>query len=87
MIEKAAKAAVAFDITFATSDHQCEAIVKATEKKGCDLIMIMSHVRRGEQGILFGSKTQKVFIHNKLAELVCCKARWRKSRCQSEGAA
>jgi nucleotide-binding universal stress UspA family protein len=71
VIEKAAKAAgVACDTAFATSDYPYEAIIKAAEEKSCDLIMMASHGRRGVQGLLLGSETQKVLTHSKIPVLV-----------------
>jgi nucleotide-binding universal stress UspA family protein len=71
VIEKAAKdAGVTCDTDYATDDHPYEAIIKAAEKKGCDLIMMASHGRRGVQGILIGSETQKVLTHSKMPVLV-----------------
>ncbi len=70
-IEKAAKeAGVTCDTAYATDDHAYEAIIKAAETKGCDLIMMASHGRRGVQGILIGSETQKVLTHSKIPVLV-----------------
>jgi nucleotide-binding universal stress UspA family protein len=71
VIEKAAKAAgVACDTAVVTSDHTYEAIIKAAEKKGCDLIMMASHGRSGVQGLLLGSETHKVLTHSKIPVLV-----------------
>jgi len=71
VIEKAAKeAGVTCDTAFATSDHPHDAIVHAAEKKGCDLIMMASHGRRGAQGILMGSETQKALTNSKIPVLV-----------------
>jgi nucleotide-binding universal stress UspA family protein len=71
VVETAAKAAgVACDIAVATSDHPYEAIIKAAHDKNCDLIMMASHGRRGIQGLLLGSETQKVLTHSKIPVLV-----------------
>jgi len=71
VIENAAKeAGVTCDTAFATSDHPYEAIIQAAEKKGCDLIVMASHGKRGVQGILIGSETQKVLTHSKIPVLV-----------------
>ena len=71
VVEKAAKAAgVACDTAVATSDHPYEAIIQAAEEKNCDLIMMASHGRRGMQGLLLGSETQKVLTHSKIPVLV-----------------
>ena len=47
-----------------------EAIVKVAEQKGCDLIMMASHGRKGIQALLLGSETQKVLTHSKIPVLV-----------------
>jgi nucleotide-binding universal stress UspA family protein len=71
VVEKAAKAAgVACDTALATSDHPYEAIIKAARDRNCDLIMMASHGRRGVQGLLLGSETQKVLTHSKIPVLV-----------------
>jgi nucleotide-binding universal stress UspA family protein len=48
-----------------------EAIIKAAREKKCDLIVMASHGRRGLQGLLLGSETQKVLTHSKTPVLVC----------------
>ena len=71
VIEKAAAvAAVACDTAVATSDHPYEAIIQAAEERGCDLIVMASHGRKGLQGVLLGSETQKVLTHSPLPVLV-----------------
>ena len=72
VIERAAKeAGVACDTVRATSDHPYEAILTAAQDKGCDLIMMASHGRKGVHGLLLGSETHKVLTHTKLPVLVC----------------
>jgi len=72
VIQKAAaEAGVACDTVLATSDDPYEAIIEAAEDKGCDLIMMASHGRRGVRGLLLGSETHKVLTHTKLPVLVC----------------
>ncbi len=71
VIKKAAeKAGVRCDTDYVTSNHPYEMIIQAAEKKGCDLIMMASHGRRGVQGLLIGSETQKVLTHTKIPVLV-----------------
>lgn len=71
VIKKAAeKASVTCEIDSVASAHPYEAIIKAAEKKGCDLIMMASHGRSGIQGLLIGSETQKVLTHTKVPVLV-----------------
>ena len=46
------------------------AIVKAAEEKGCDLIFMASHGRRGIASLLLGSETNRVLTHTKIPVLV-----------------
>jgi nucleotide-binding universal stress UspA family protein len=72
MIETAAKAAgVACDVASATHDHPYEAIIKVAKQRGCDLIVMASHGRKGMQAVLLGSETQKVLTHSHIPVLVC----------------
>jgi nucleotide-binding universal stress UspA family protein len=71
VVETAArKAGVTCDTAHVTSDLPYDAIVKAAEEKGCDLIMMASHGRRGVKGLLLGSETQKVLTHSRIPVLV-----------------
>jgi nucleotide-binding universal stress UspA family protein len=71
VIKKAAeKAGVSCDTDYVTSNDPYTMIISAAEKKGCDLIMMASHGRRGVQGLLIGSETQKVLTHTKIPVLV-----------------
>jgi nucleotide-binding universal stress UspA family protein len=63
-------AGVACDTLRATSDHPHEAILKAARDRGCDLIMMASHGRKGVQGMLLGSETHKVLTHSRIPVLV-----------------
>jgi len=71
VIDKAAKkAGISCETTYATSDHPYEAIIRTAQRKGCDLIAMASHGRKGVQGLLLGSETQKVLTHSKIPVLV-----------------
>ena len=71
VIKKAAeKAGVSCNTDYVTSSHPYEMIIKTAEKKGCDLIMMASHGRRGLQGLLIGSETHKVLTHTRIPVLV-----------------
>jgi nucleotide-binding universal stress UspA family protein len=63
-------AGVACDVVLETTDQPYEAIVDVAEQKGCDLIMMASHGRRGIGALLLGSETQKVLTHSKIPVLV-----------------
>ena len=71
VLNKAAdEAGVPCEIEVVLSDHPYEAIIHAAKSKGCDLIMMALHGRRGMQSILIGSETQKVLTHSKIPVLV-----------------
>src|SRR5512143_598622 len=62
--------AVACNVVMETSDQPYEVIIRVAEQKGCDLIMMASHGRRGVGALLLGSETQKVLTHSKIPVLV-----------------
>ena len=71
-VKKVAKAAdVKCEIVHVTSDKPFKAIIDTAKKKQCDLIMMASHGRRGVEGFLLGSETQKVLTHSQIPVLVC----------------
>lgn len=53
------------------SDSVHAAIIKQASKEKCDVIVMASHGRKGLQGVLLGSETQKVLTHSKLPVVVC----------------
>ncbi len=71
-VTEAAKiAGIECDVATATSDMPYEMIIDQATRFNCDLIVMASHGRRGLQGILLGSETQKVLTHSKIPVLVC----------------
>jgi nucleotide-binding universal stress UspA family protein len=70
-LEQAAKEAnVPCEIVHAINDDTYDAIIRTASEKGCDLIAMASHGRRGMKGILLGSETQKVLTHSAIPVLV-----------------
>jgi len=70
-IEAAAgEAGVPCDSAQEINDRPYEAIVEVAERNGCDLIIMASHGRRGVEGLVLGSETQKVLTHSKIPVLV-----------------
>lgn len=67
---KTKKARVACNTSFNSATHPYEAIIQAANKARCDLIVMASHGRRGIQGIVLGSETNKVLTHSTLPVLV-----------------
>lgn len=67
----AAKAAtVVCDIIHVQHDHPYLAIIDTAETKGCGLIVMASHGRRGISALVLGSETMKVLTHCKVPVLV-----------------
>jgi nucleotide-binding universal stress UspA family protein len=63
-------AKVPYEGHYAKATSVYEAILEEAQKRGCDLIFMASHGRRGLVGLLLGSETQKVLTHGKLPVLV-----------------
>jgi len=61
---------VACGIDFTVNYSPWQAIVKAAESHGCDLIFMASHGRRGLASMLLGSETNRVLTHTKIPVLV-----------------
>ncbi|QCI67613.1 universal stress protein [Phreatobacter stygius] len=51
-------------------DHPYQAIIDTAAEKGCDLIAMASHGRRGVSALVLGSETVKVLTHSKTPVLV-----------------
>ncbi len=70
-IEKGAKeSGVDCDVIVEISDQPYEAIINLAAQRGCDLILMASHGRRGIKALLVGSETQKVLTHSNIPVLV-----------------
>lgn len=70
-VADAAKAAgVECETLHLEHEHPCQAIIDTAKGKGCDLIMMASHGRRGISAIVLGSETLKVLTHSKIPVLV-----------------
>ena len=66
----AAAAKVECATSYATSRSISQAIVEKAIKENCDLVVMASHGRRGLEGFLLGSETQKVLTHSSIPVLV-----------------
>lgn len=53
-----------------SSDHPDRAILAAAADRGCDLVVMGSHGRRGVEGVVLGSVAQKVLTYSKVPVLV-----------------
>jgi len=68
--DEAKTAGVPCETLQVTQDRPYESIVATAKDKGCDLIFMASHGRRGLAGLLLGSETAKVLTHCKIPVLV-----------------
>jgi nucleotide-binding universal stress UspA family protein len=65
-----ATAGVSCELCHRIDSHPYRAILATAAEKGCDLIVMASHGRRGLSALLLGSETQKVLTHSELPVLV-----------------
>lgn len=71
VIENAAKAAnVPCECVIDAGEVPYERIIKTAQERGCDLIFMASHGRKGLKGLVLGSETLKVLTHCKMPVLV-----------------
>ncbi len=63
-------AGVACETVQVEHDHPYQAIIETAAKKGCDLIAMASHGRRGISALVLGSETTKVLTHSTTPVLV-----------------
>ncbi len=75
VLERASEAAklacVSYDTIQVEDAQPYEAIIKAANERGCDLIVMASHGRSGLSAVFLGSVTNKVLTHTKTPVLVC----------------
>jgi len=67
---EARRLGVSCDVLQLQSDDPYLAIIDTAQERGCDLIAMGSHGRRGVAALVLGSVTQKVLTHSKLPVLV-----------------
>lgn len=63
-------AGVACETLQVEHEHVYQAIIDTAKSKGCDLIIMSSHGRRGVSAIVLGSVTVKVLTHSRIPVLV-----------------
>jgi|SRR5581483_786231 len=74
VLDKAAEVAkslgVPCNLVHVPDQHPAEGIVATAKAKGCDLIVMASHGRRGVDKVLIGSRTQEVVTNSPIPVLV-----------------
>ncbi|MDB5595240.1 MAG: UspA protein [Hyphomicrobiales bacterium] len=68
--DMAQTAGVVSDVVYARESHPAEAIVENAKSRGCDLIVMASHGRRGIDRLLLGSQTSRVLALTNLPVLI-----------------
>jgi len=66
----AAAAGVSCETLHVEHEHPYRAIIDTANQRGCDLIVMASHGRRGVSAIVLGSETVKVLTHSTIPVLV-----------------
>jgi len=68
--DQAKATGVACETVQVEHEHPYQAIVDTAKSKGCDLVVMASHGRRGIAALVLGSETVKVLTHSKIPVLV-----------------
>ncbi len=63
-------AGVSWEGMHVVEDEPYRAIIAAAKRKGCEVIFMASHGRRGIAGVVLGSEANKVLTHSKIPVLV-----------------
>ncbi len=69
-LAKAKTAGVPCETVQVDHDHPYQAIIETAASRGCDLIAMASHGRRGISALVLGSETTKVLTHSTTPVLV-----------------
>jgi nucleotide-binding universal stress UspA family protein len=67
----AAKLGVACDTVHVPDEYPAEGIIAQAEAKGCDLIVMASHGRRGLAKVFLGSQATRVLAYSPVPVLIC----------------
>jgi nucleotide-binding universal stress UspA family protein len=70
VVRSAQAAGIACETVQVEDEHPYQAIIATAESKGCDLIVMASHGRRGISALVLGSETVKVLTHCKVPVLI-----------------
>ena len=68
--DAAAAAGVSCGVIHAEHEQPYQAIIDATKRNGCDLIVMASHGRRGVSALMLGSETVNALTHSTVPVLV-----------------
>lgn len=68
--QRAAEHGISVNLQHEIDDAPAEAIIRVAKLKGCDLIVMTSHGRRGASRLILGSQTAEVVTHTTIPVLV-----------------
>jgi nucleotide-binding universal stress UspA family protein len=68
--DAAAAAGLACEVVHTHHEQPYQAIIDTASTRGCDLIVMASHGRRGISAVVLGSETVKVLTHSAIPVLV-----------------
>jgi nucleotide-binding universal stress UspA family protein len=68
--QSASTAGISCETVHLENEHPYQAIIANAAQKGCDLIVMASHGRRGISAVVLGSETVKVLTHSAVPVLV-----------------
>jgi nucleotide-binding universal stress UspA family protein len=63
-------AGVACTAVHRVAESASEVIINVTAERGCDVVFMASHGRRGVSALLVGSETNKVLTHSSIPVVV-----------------
>jgi nucleotide-binding universal stress UspA family protein len=69
--QTAAKAGVVCGTAYVPEQYPAEGILEAAKERGCDLIVMASHGRRGIARLILGSQAAYVLSHSTIPVLIC----------------
>lgn len=70
LVEAAKAAGVGVELHHGIDSHPYRLVLDTAKERGCDLVVMASHGRRGLGALILGSETQKVLTHGHLPVLV-----------------
>lgn len=70
-VEMARKLGIACETMHVKERYPAEGIVETAKERGCDLIVMASHGRRGLSRMLLGSQATNVVTHSEIPVLIC----------------
>jgi nucleotide-binding universal stress UspA family protein len=68
--QRSEEAGIACDVVHMADQYPADGIIAAAKDRGCDLIVMASHGRRGFSRLLIGSQANQVVVQSKVPVLI-----------------